>query len=136
MQNGVTIRADRAKVIDRIDLIFFSQAGKFTQMVNMNYLFAQLTVQFRHIEAARRTIETMMSDAGRPRRPIPLVSVDGNGLGSTLDVFLRGKNLFGKHRLDRTTGQCNPNPVKEAFFYVEHGVYSLMPWQMFLHFLD
>ena len=38
----MTIRADGPKVVDWVRFVFFTEAGEFTQMVNMNHTIAQL----------------------------------------------------------------------------------------------
>lgn len=98
----MAIRANGPKVFDRVHFIFFAQAGKLTQMVNVNHAIAQFSVQLGHVVSAHGTGPTVMFDALRSGVTIPLVGVDPKRRLGNYDTA-------GEHSIEQPDGKQGPN---------------------------
>lgn len=79
VDDGVTIRADWAKIADRFHDIRFADAGQRNDVVHVDEVLPPLTVALLKVEAANRTTISIVIDTGLARGCTSLVSVHCNG---------------------------------------------------------
>lgn len=118
VHDGVTVGAQRNHIPDRIYFIALANSFQGGNMVNVDEVFAQVSVGFFEIEPAALTDGTMMSDTCFSGFNTSFVGIDGDDLSGAFSVLLWHAKFFRIGMTDSIGIPYAPFLPEIAFFNV------------------
>ena len=78
MDDGMTVGANGAQVIDGIDPVRFPNVGEWLQMVNVDQASPHLSIRLEEVKSTDHTACPIIVNARLPRFWIALIGIDGD----------------------------------------------------------